>query len=194
MKASPARASAATPHLDDGIIIKVPVGGPPYLPGARLLAVLAYPPAADKKLAWRKTERAYCRLYLAAQEDLNDGWATQPQLVVPYHLMMTRIDAENRVNTARKLLDHRMGAAQVIIPFLQVAEREGFGSRRGRRLTIDAEVHRTIELESELDDWLRSHGMTELSALPAVSRQFRAPRRSGKPAGDSHRCGCRRCY
>jgi hypothetical protein len=65
-----------------------------------------------------------------------------------------------------------MAAAHVVIRFLQMAEREGLSSRRGHRLTIDAEIHRTILWEQARVDWLRSLGMDQPARFPRLINNF----------------------
>jgi hypothetical protein len=146
---------------NQGVVIDVPMNGPSYLPGARLLAVLADPPIRAGQMGWRQTERALCRLYLAAKHGLDERWAETPQLVVPNHLTMSLAEAEKRAAKARKRHDERMGAAHVMVPFLRAAQQGSFDSDRTRRLTADQEITRTIHQEADRREALVKQGVVE---------------------------------
>ena len=67
--------------------ITIPANGPVYLQGARLLAVLAYPPSSPSDQKWRQAELALCRSVLLAQQQIDPTWATREQRIVPEHLL-----------------------------------------------------------------------------------------------------------
>jgi hypothetical protein len=157
---------------DEGVVIEVPMNGPPYLPGARLLAVLADPPARAGQLGWRQTERALCRLYLAAQHGLDERWAETPQLVTPNHLTMSLAEAQERSAKARKRHHERMGAAHVVYPFLRAAEQGSVDGHRVRQLTADREIARTIHQEADRREKLAKLGVTELPRFPESTDNF----------------------
>jgi len=156
----------------EGVVIDVPMDGPSYLPGARLLAVLADPPIRTGQMGWRQTERALCRLYLAAQHGLDERRAETAQFVVPNHLTMSLAEAEERAAKARKRHDERMGAAHVMVPFLRAIQQGSVDGRRARRLTADGEIARTIDSEAERRETLAKLGVVEPRRFPESTDNF----------------------
>jgi hypothetical protein len=142
------------------VVITVPTGGPPYLPGARLLAVLAQPPLRDGDIGWKRIERALGRLCIEAAQFHDPQGAELPRTTILSHAMLALTEANRTDKQTRKVLDARMAAAHVVIGLIR---RSGMltgaapYTHRGRP-TIDPEIQRTIDAEADREDWPRAQG------------------------------------
>ncbi len=94
------------------MIISVPTKGPSYLPGARLLAVLAFPPTSTKDQDWRHAEVTLCPtpLRVGALGASFAGELVEDRTVRPFIALAV----------LGKRLDGRLHALQRRYPLLQV--------------------------------------------------------------------------
>lgn len=166
---------AATGPADghrDGIQIDVPNDVCPYLPGARLLSILAHPPTIGRMRAWQTTERAFCRIYLEAQQMEDPDWSSRPQWIIPNHYDMSLSEASKRVALATDRLTHRLAAAHVVIPLLKAIDRDSGASRRAEQMSVDGRILRTLEQEENRREWLQERGETVKARLPGLVDNF----------------------
>ena len=154
--------------------ITVPNNPPSYLPGARLLAILAYPPSSSSDQKWRQAELALCRSVLLAQQQIDPTWATQGHWIIPEHLLFPATDITKKLEKIQALHGHRLGAAHVAIPFFQQALRIAGGNpaETRRASTIDSRIQRTIDQEADREDWLTEQGVSIKSRFPKDDHNF----------------------
>ena len=154
--------------------ITIPANGPVYLPGARLLAVLAYPRSSPSDQKWRQAELALCRSVLLAQQQIDPTWATREQRIVPEHLLFPAIGIITKLEKIQVSHGHRLGAAHVAIPFFRQALRlaGGGAAEVHRAATIDSRILRTIEQEADREDWLTEQGLDLKSRFPKNDHNF----------------------
>jgi hypothetical protein len=154
--------------------ITIPANGPAYLPGARMLAVLAHPPSSPADTKWRQAELALCRSVLLAQQQIDPTWATREQSIIPEHLLFPATDIVKRLEKIQNLHGNRLAAAHVAIPFFRQALRivAGNPAEIHRASTIDARIQRTIDQEADREDWLTEHGVNVKSRFPKNDHNF----------------------
>jgi len=154
--------------------IIIPDSGPGYLPGARILALLAHPPRASSDKKWRQAELQLCRSVLLARQQIDPAWAQVEQSVVPEHLIYPSLGIEQKLEKLRVLHGHRMAAAHVAIPFFQEALRRGGGdSKTKRRIpTIDSRIQMTIDQEADRQDWLKLQNISLKARFPWDDHNF----------------------
>jgi hypothetical protein len=145
------------------VVIVVPATGPIYLPGARLLAVLAQPPLRQGDHSWMHVERAFARLYIEERQSEEPSWAEQAGSLIPVHATLALVEANKTNKRAQKALHARMGAAHVVIGLVRRAGLlNGDVPHQHRpQPTIDQEIQRTLEGESVRKDWVASRGLVE---------------------------------
>ena len=150
------------------LTITIPGNGPDYLPGARLLAVLAYPPSSLTDQEWRQAELALCRSVLLAQHQIDPDWENQLQWIIPKHVPVSATDVTKKLKQIQTLHGHRLGAAHVAIPFFRQALRIAGGAPAEihRASTIDARIHSTINQEADREEWLAERGIDFKSRFP----------------------------
>ena len=154
--------------------ITIPASGPAYLPGARLLAVLAHPPSSPADQKWRQAELVLCRSVLLAQQQVDQNWATQEQWIIPEHLLFPATDITKKLEKIQALHGHRLGAAHVAIPFCRQALKiaDGPPAEVHRAATIDSRILRTIGQEADREEWLIEQGMALKSRFPKDDHNF----------------------
>lgn len=153
---------------EDGLVVEIPAGGPGYLAGARILAVLADPPSPDGGQTWRENEKVICRAWLSVLQQHDPGWEDRPQVVVPAHLLLPLKTSERRWPAIMKRHHDRMGAAHVMVPFLAEAERQLQGAPASRRRvpSVDARIAATLEQEEERQRVLTAQAIEESPRFP----------------------------
>jgi len=129
---------------------------PDYLPGARLLALMAHPPISKNDTRWQTSERALGRLVWKMREQLDRTEVRRPQQIVPDHLTLPEATALKEFGKIRKQLDARMGAVHVVMPYLQAIERAT--ERRLNALSIDQQIQRTMDQEEDYRAWMERRG------------------------------------
>lgn len=144
---------SAQPDLD----FTVQSDGPDYLPGARLLALMAHPPMSRAETRWQISERALGRVVWKMREQLDRNEVRKPQQIVPDHLTLPEAAALIEFGKIQKQLDARMGAVHVVMPYLQALERGT--KRRLSALSIDREIQRTIDQEEDYRAWMKGRGV-----------------------------------
>lgn len=155
-------------------LIMIPAKGPSYLPAARLLSVLAYPPKSASDQDWRKAERTYCRAILSARQGLDPAWADREQMIVPAHLLVPTQRLDKNLDKIMKLNNDRMAAAQVASPFFVEAERlaRSAPASSRREKTLESEILRTISEEEDRVAWLEQRGLKPKARFPKDDHNF----------------------
>lgn len=154
--------------------ITIPSDGPNYLPGARLLATLAYPPATADDRRWHKAELALCRYVLHKRQLDNPLWVNQQQWIVPAHMTMPLVDMNRWLLRIKPRHDDRLGAAHVAVPYFQEAlsRQSGASPSRRRNVTLDSRIKRTIDQEADLAEWWAVRGIEFIQRFPADDHNF----------------------
>lgn len=156
------------------ITVTIPAKGPKYLPGARLLALLAYPPRSASDSRWRRAERALFRATLLGIQGLDPDWARQPQTVIPDHLAFPEADVKEALDDMRAAHHHRIIAANAAWPSLNEAYHvaRGRAPTKHRRSTRNQIIQKLIEEEAERDEWLDSRDIQDDRRIPADPHNF----------------------
>lgn len=156
------------------IEIVIPSSAPAYLPGARLLAILAYPPKSPSDHNWRRAERVLCRSVLLGKQQLDPDWAQREQTLVPEHLMLPVAGIQRKLEAIANRHHHRLGAAHVAMPYFQNAARApGVAQKSNRRhSTIDARIQKTNEQEADREDWLTAREVAFKPRFPKDDHNF----------------------
>lgn len=154
--------------------ITIPDNAPDYLPGARLLGILAYPPSSPSDQKWRQAELALCRSVLLAQQQIDPTWAIREQRIIPEHLLFPATDIAKKLAKIQALHGYRLGAAHVAIPFFRQALRIAGGNPAEirRASTIDSRIQCTIDQEADREDWLTERGIDFKSRFPKNDHNF----------------------
>ena len=92
---------------------------PIYARGAAMLATLAAPPTRQDDNQTLTTYLAYCRIALADYQVAVPEDFTDALLLPATHLTMSLAQAGGVVERAARLIDHRLGAAHVMVPTLR---------------------------------------------------------------------------
>lgn len=141
-----------------------------YLPGARLLALMAFPPMSPNDTRWQIAERALGRLVWLAREAMRPSALRRPQKIIPDHLTLPEAAALREHEKIKKNLGYRMGAAHVVMPYLQALEK---GMRRRlNSLRVDREIQRTIMQEEEYRDWMKQRKIPVPNRFPTDVNNF----------------------
>ena len=163
--------------MSNASFILMPTASPAYWPGARLLAVLAFPPMSGKPQTWRDAEAMFGRnlmLHLMANDP---DWGESEQRLVPRHALLGagRSDKLSAL-VFGKLLNDRMGAAHVAWPLFQEADKlaRNLPSHARRSTTIDREITRTVHQEHDRVDFLGKLGISVEPRFPADPNNFDA--------------------
>lgn len=156
------------------IEITIPSGGPNYLPGARLLAILAYPPTSARDHRWHTAERALCRHALHNRQLDNPQWADHEQWIVPAHMTMPLVDMRRELERVKRQHNDRLGAAHVAVPYFQEALSRQSGALPSRRrdITLDARIKRTNDQEADLEEWWTAQGANFKRRFPTDAHNF----------------------
>lgn len=147
----------------EGIFIRMPPAAPAYWLGARVMAVLAFPPAPGKPSTWRDAEAMFGRglmLHLMANDP---DWGEREQLLVPRHALLGADRyALLKSQAFEKRFHDRMGAAHVAWPLFEEADRIANGQPRLRRRSvgIDQRIKRTQGQEYDRRDILQTLGIS----------------------------------
>ncbi|MCB5946041.1 hypothetical protein [Acidocella sp. KAb 2-4] len=154
--------------------ITIPTNGPAYLPGARLLAILAYPPASDADQKWRRAELAICRAALLVTQELDPDWAKREQTIIPEHLLYPATDLTKQLDKIATLHRHRLGTAQVAMPMLKQALRvaQGAPAENRRNATLDSRIQHVLEGEEARKEWLSEQQLTAEGRFPEDDHNF----------------------
>ena len=150
------------------ITITVPAAGQSYQPGARLLAVLAYPPLSETDSRWRRAERALGRLMWAGRAQDEAGALDALETVIPSHLLVSEDEMLREDKALRRQLDLRMGAAHVAIPYFRAAAQ----LHSGRTRTLDGWIGHLHEQEAERVETLARRGITVEARFPENRDNF----------------------
>lgn len=155
-------------------IVTIPQPCPSYLPGARLLAVLAFPPASATDPKWRAAELALCRTVLMAQQQVDPTWSSHERLIIPDHAFASTTDIERKLAEIQQRLGHRLGAAHVAMRFFIEAHRRHSGAlpAKHRVPTIEAESVRTVGQEAHRVSWLSEQGINVEPRFPGDTHNF----------------------
>lgn len=155
----------------------MPAASPAYWPGARLLAVLAFPPKPGKTQTWQDAEAMFGRnlmLYMMAHDP---DWGESEQKLVPRHALLgaDRCDKLSSL-VFGKLLNDRMGAAHVAWPLFQEADKlaRNLPSHTRHSTFIDREINRTLQQEHDRVDILGKLGIPVEPRFPVDVNNFDA--------------------
>lgn len=156
-------------------IVTIPQPCPSYLPGARMFAVLAFPPTSATDPKWRAAELALCRTVLTAHLQLDPAWGAQERLITPDHAFAPTTGIERRRAEIQRRLGHRLGAAHVAMRFFIEAQlrRSGAPPAMHRVTTLDAEMLKTVEQEAARVAWLATQGVITKERFPTDLHNFK---------------------
>lgn len=98
---------------------------PPYEGGAALLSALAWPEMLADPDAIGRRQAALCQIYLRARAEVDEVWASTPQLIKPLHMLRPWKEVQAFDRDLQKRLRVRMAAARMVLPFLIEAEGSG---------------------------------------------------------------------
>jgi hypothetical protein len=105
---------------------------------------------------------------LFAEQQNDPDWATREQRIVPEHILISANALPTKLQKLEKQIRHRLGAAQVAMPFFLQAQRIAAGAAAdiNRASTIDARIQKTIEQEADREEWLVKHGIARKPRFP----------------------------
>lgn len=155
-----------------GIIVRYDAGMPGYERCALLLATIACPPRRPNDPRWQDVVRAFCRMHMwEGQQILPEFFATpQSGTFNLGHLTLDPNRARKLVDEAREILNARLAASHVMMPFLW----EGLGKedkvefrRYVAKETLTQRIQDVVEREANrLDELAARFGERPAARMP----------------------------